>query len=398
MRACFFTRSSEEHHLGCLNIQDFLNGLAVRFARRATESRPSGHDGVGVFDRRPRQGVADGTVETLAEHRLGLVLGALGAPVELGDRPEDTQQVVVAEVVADRQLEGVAADHQLEDGVDPTCSRQSVSRALPGVGPGVGCGTHHVLAHLELLLLGELREGGTTRHQRREGQVETLDVDASGTVTTLVGPLVRLAHDDHVLERAAGIRGQLLAQAVGAALSLRLPVANLVLHLELEPCVDATALVLLQEELDPRGVVHPLGHSDDVLPAEPLVGVEDLERTTAMLAIVEDDVGTALVAELAVHERPASLESPDRVLGEGDVRFEHGLGDGDRVGIRVAAVDAELGLAEALDTAELHELLCREGEREELDALLVRHEDGSDHAGLLGGRRRDEVGYGRVVG
>lgn len=271
-------------------------------------------------------------------------------------------------------------------------------RALPGVRPGVSCGAHHVLAHLELLLLGELREGGTTRHQRREGQVKTLHVDASGTVTTLVGTLVRLAHDDQVLERTAGVHGQLLAQRVGTALSLRLPVTHLVLHLELEPGVDATALVLLQEELHTGGVVHSLGHRDDVLPAESLFGVEDLERTTAVLAIVEDDVGAALVAELAVHERPAPLERPDGVLGEGDVRLEHGLGDGDRVGVRVAAVDAELGLTEALDSTELHELLCREGEREELDALLVRHEDGSDHAGLLGTRGRDEVGYGRVVG
>lgn len=171
MRACFFTRSSEEHHLDCLNIQDFLNGLAVLFALRATESRPSGQDGVGIFDRRPRQGVADCTVEALAEHRLGLVLGALDAPIELGDRPEDAQQVLVAEVVADRQLDGVAADHQLEDGVDPACSRERVPRALPGVGPGVGCGTHHVLAHLELLLLGELRERGGERRDINDVKV-----------------------------------------------------------------------------------------------------------------------------------------------------------------------------------------------------------------------------------
>lgn len=51
--------------------------------------------------------------------------------------------------------------------------------------------------------------------------MKTLDVDAGGTVATLVGPLVRLAHDDHVLERATGVRSQLLAQAVGAALRLR---------------------------------------------------------------------------------------------------------------------------------------------------------------------------------
>lgn len=354
--------------------------------------------GVEAGRRVALESTSDGGIQPVPQCCLRLVLGALDTPVELAGLLEHHHQVLVAEVGTHRQLEGRAADHQLEHCIDALGSGQHVPLALPGMRPDVRSRPDHVLAHLELLLGAELRQRRAPRHERREGDVKTLHVDPGRPMAPLVGPLVGLLQDDHVLERTPRVVGKLHAERVGSCLGLGIPLPQLVLQLELQTGVELATPVLLKEHHETSSVGHPDHAGHEERPSSALLGVEQLESATSVLTIVEDDVRTRLVVQLAIAVLPAVLERPLGVLGEGGVRLQHGLRHVEGVGLVEATVDTELGLAEPLHATQLHQLVRAQVEGVEDHITLRRGDHGLDHPWLLGAAGGDVVGQGQVVG
>lgn len=306
---------------------------------------------------------------------------------------EHLEELLVREVAVGSDPEGSTADHQLQHGVDPLGGRQAVPRALPRLGPHLGRRPDDVLAHLQLLLRGESSQGARTRHQRREGVVQARDVDAGRTVLALVGTGVRLLQDHEILEGTPRVVVQLTAELVGTTLRFVVPVTDLVPHRELQPAVDLLALVLLQEGLQPDGVRNVLGAGDHELPLVTLLGVEDVQGATTVLAVVEGDVGTLLEVQLAVLEAPAVLEGTAGVLREGDLLIgRHREGHLPGTTLLEPTLDAHLVGAEALDPAELDHLTGGQLEGEHGHIPLAGDDDGVDAASFLGTRLGEQLG------
>lgn len=339
----------------------------------------------------------DRVVQSLRDGTLSLVHGALGGPVELARVREHLDEVLEREVVADRHLEGLAAHHELQYRVDAASRGQDVLLGLPCVGPDRRGRHDHVLAHLALLLGGELRKRRVLAHEGRERQVQTLHVDADGTMATLVGALVLLAEDDHVLQRAARVVVELDAQGVGTTLGIRPPLADLCLHLEHQPGVEVATLRLLHEGLEPHMVRGTVRHREGERPPLPLLGVEQLECRTPVLTVVEGDVGADTVVPVAIDQPPVALERTERVLREDRLGLEHGVSDLDRLVLAEATVHTHLVLTEALHAAQLDHLVGREGEGVQRDAGLFGDQGRTNHAGVLSLGLGQRVGQGLVV-